>query len=85
VQSDGSLREGDNWQKGFTRESIAKSMQRHNLDFWLMHRGFEPESSDHLKVFKEQNKERAMIEALCGIYFNAAAYMREVLIQRSLQ
>lgn len=85
VQADGSLRDGDNWQKGFTRESIAKSLNRHHLDFWLMHRGHRPSSKDHLAIYREHGKRRAQIEVLCAIYFNAAAYLREVIRNRHIK
>ena len=37
---DGTLREGDNWQKGIPFEELNKSLQRHNLDVRLQARGY---------------------------------------------
>ncbi len=84
LQTDGNLRDSDNWQKGFTRTAIMKSMWRHLLDVWRMHRGHPPRSADHLAIWQDENEgpSAAMISALCGVYFNAAAYMREVILGR---
>lgn len=83
-QKDGSIRDGDNWQKGFTRSAIAKSAWRHFYDVWRMHRGLEPKSEDALHLYSVYGKDRAMIESLCGLVFNGFAYMREILLQRSV-
>jgi hypothetical protein len=53
VQSDGSLRASDNWQAGFPRAQTMKSLWRHFLDLWLLHRGHPPVSKDH-RAFYEQ-------------------------------
>ena len=72
TQPDGDLRSGDNWQKGMPRDSFARSMWRHFLDFWLVHRGWGDAS-------------RATIDtALCGIIFNAMGYLHEILIDRDI-
>ena len=39
VQSDGKLRDSDNWQKGIPREVYMKSAWRHFMAWWLAHRG----------------------------------------------
>lgn len=38
VQSDGSIRDSDNWQKGIPREQYRKSAWRHFMDWWELHR-----------------------------------------------
>ena len=67
-QSDGSLRDSDNWQKGFGDNHFAvcmKSLWRHFFDLWLEHRGY---------------KSREGIEdALMGILFNTMAYTYKLL------
>lgn len=68
VQSDGSLREGDNWQKGIPMDQYMKSMLRHVHDVWLKHRGFE--SRDEIE------------ESLCAVIFNAQGYLFELLKKR---
>lgn len=63
IQSDGSLRDSDNWQKHFGEHHYAvcmKSLWRHFMDLWLEHRGF---------------KSREGIEdAIMGLLFNVMAY-----------
>jgi hypothetical protein len=65
VRSDGSRRSADNWQKGFPRDSYMKSLKRHVLDIWLLHRGYETDTT--LDV------------ALCAALFNVAGYLHVVL------
>jgi len=69
-QSDGSLRDSDNWQKGIPLPTYIKSGFRHFVDWWKIHRG--------LKAF--DNRGPVDIEdALCGILFNASGYLHEHL------
>lgn len=37
-QSDGSLRDSDNWQKGIPLDAYMKSAWRHFMDWWTAHR-----------------------------------------------
>lgn len=65
---DGTKRDGDNWQNLFGENHQAvcmKSLTRHFMDLWLLHRGHEA---------------REDIEsALAGIMFNAMAIWYEIL------
>ena len=65
VQADGSLRAGDNWQKGIPRTVYMKSMWRHFITAWTDHR--------------RGGDAAVMEEALCGILFNAMGYLHEEL------
>jgi hypothetical protein len=65
LQSDGNLRDSDNWQKGIPIDAYMKSLTRHRDDLWLEHRGFPTEAGK--------------IAALCGIIFNAHGYLLEHL------
>ncbi len=85
LQTDGSLRDSDNWQKGFTRAAIMKSLWRHFLDLWLLHRGYAPTSADHRALFEASGFEAAKREILCALWFNVQAYLREVILGRSLE
>lgn len=67
-QKDGSLRAGDNWQKGIPLEAYAKSLNRHHMDLWLHHRGYGYKATDP-----------DIEEVLCAIMFNAMGYLKEVL------
>jgi len=67
-QSDGNLRDSDNWQKGIPKNVYMKSMWRHFVDLWLEHRGYE--SRDGIE------------EALCALKFNVDGYLHEILKER---
>jgi hypothetical protein len=67
VQPDGKTRPGDNWQKGMPTEAYMKSMMRHLMDVWLLHRG------------KLGHTEADIDEALCAVIFNAMGYLFNVL------
>lgn len=63
---DGSLRDSDNWMKGIPQDVLMKSGWRHFLDWWLLHRGHNAREGD-------------IEEALCGLLFNAMAYLHNRL------
>jgi len=67
-QSDGSLRDSDNWQKGIPINAYMKSSWRHFMDFWGEHRGIK--SQDGLE------------EALCALLFNIQGYLFELLSRK---
>lgn len=64
-QADGHLRDSDNWQKGIPPAQYMKSMWRHLLALWKVHRGY-------------PDKE-AIQNSLCAIIFNAQGYLHELL------
>ena len=63
-QSDGKLRDSDNWQKGMPRDAYMKSMWRHFMDVWKNHRGLPAEDLE---------------ESLCAMLFNVQGYLFEVM------
>lgn len=65
-QSDGNMRDSDNWQKGIPLAAYMKSLWRHLVALWTLHR------SNH-------RARHDMEEALCGIIFNASGYLHETL------
>lgn len=65
-QSDGNLRDSDNWQKGIPQEQYMKSSFRHFMDMWMMHRG-------------SQLSEATMEDTLCALMFNIQGYLFEEL------
>ena len=67
VQTDGTTRASDNWQKGIPLPSYMKSLWRHLITVWLHHRG-EPDDS-----WESQE------DALCGVIFNAQGYLHEIM------
>ena len=62
--ANGEFRASDNWQKGMSNEVYMKCLQRHNLDAWLIHRGY--------------NGREDMIHALCGIMFNTMGLLNNI-------
>jgi len=71
LRSDGSLRDGDDWQQGIPRSVYIKSAWRHLMDVWFWHRGLSPKGGASLE------------EALCGVLFNVMGYLFEVLRKKS--
>lgn len=65
-QADGKLRDSDNWQKGIPQDAYMKSLWRHFLDLWKLHRGYKSG-----KITKT--------EACCAILFNVQGYLYEEL------
>ena len=72
-QPDGSLRAGDNWQKGIPRDAYMKGMCRHFMHLWTRHRGF---------VVQDQMAATDMEEDLCAMLFNVQGMLFELLRER---
>lgn len=68
IQRDGKLRDSDNWQKGIPKDAYAKSLMRHLMDFWLIHRNH-----------PEQAVDKDIEVVLCAILFNVQGYLYETL------
>jgi hypothetical protein len=71
LQSDGTLRDSDNWQKMFGEKHFdvcMKSACRHFIDWWLQHRGFETENN--------------LEDSICALIFNAMAYLYKIEKER---
>ena len=64
-QSDGNLRDSDNWQKGIPLNAYMKSGYRHFFDWWKQHRGYKGQDT--------------LEESLCALIFNAQGYLFELL------
>jgi len=75
IQADGKVRDSDNWQKGFGEKHFdvcMKSLWRHFLDFWAIHRGYK-------RYDNKDGHEITAIEAGCAMLFNIMAYMYKLL------
>lgn len=70
-QSDGSLRDSDNWQKGIPQSAYIKSGWRHFFQWWKLHRG--------LPCRDEKGNAVTLQDAICGLLFNAMGYLFESL------
>lgn len=64
-QSDGGLRDGDNWQKGIPFDQYVKSLHRHFMDIWKEHRGIKTDEG--------------MESAICAAMFNLEGMLFELL------
>jgi len=74
AQSDGKLRDSDNWQKGIPLTVYMKSLWRHFMDVWMWHRV--PTLKPYL--FRTLDSDE-IEESLCAVIFNASGYLHEVL------
>lgn len=75
-QADGKLRDSDNWQKGIPIDAYMKSMWRHFLDVWAIHRGYK-------RIDKLTGKEISLKEAICALLFNVMGYLHEILKEQN--
>jgi hypothetical protein len=67
VQSNGELRESDNWQKMFGDKHFdvcMKSACRHFIDWWMQHRGYKGQED--------------IADSICALIFNAMAYLYKI-------
>lgn len=64
-QSNGKIRDSDNWQKGISKSVYIKSAWRHFMDVWKEHRGIKTKEG--------------IEEALCALLFNIMGYLHEIL------
>lgn len=76
-QADGTLRDSDNWQKGIPQDAYMKSMFRHFMDLWMLHRS----NADNL-----ENPEGEMVdkeEILSALMFNVMGYLLEEIKKKN--
>jgi len=74
VQSDGTMRDSDNWQKGMSLDVYIKSKIRHGNATHLIHDGF--------KAYDEKGSEIDLEESLCAELFNTMGYLFEILKEK---
>ncbi len=72
-QADGKLRDSDNWQKGIPIAAYMKSLWRHLVELWAIHRKYRMAWPPPL------SKATEIEDALCAIIFNASGYLHEIL------
>ena len=70
-QSDGQLRDSDNWQKGIPFTVYMKSAWRHFYDWWHCHRQSQKNPDGYDYSFLE--------ESLCAVLFNTMGYLHELM------
>jgi hypothetical protein len=72
---DGSYRDSDNWQKGMPLDAYMKSMWRHFMEVWAIHRDIGVNGD--LDALREDQE-----RALCALLFNVQGYLHELLVKR---
>jgi hypothetical protein len=70
---DGTLRDGDNWQLGIPITVYFKSLWRHFMEAWTIHRH---RLTTETTTYAEQDE---LEDALCAILFNVSGYLHEQL------
>jgi len=65
LQSNGEMRDADNWQQGIPKDVYMSSAWRHFMDLWLEDRGYK--------------SREGLEEALMALLFNIMGYAHEVL------
>lgn len=71
-QTDGKLRDSDNWQKGIPLPAYMKSLFRHFVQLWTLHRGY-PVYDDKTGL------PLTVTDVCCAILFNTFGYLHETL------
>ena len=69
LQTDGKMRDSDNWQKGIPKDAYVKSAFRHFHDWWKQHRGYKGQDT--------------LEDSLCALIFNAQGYLYEILKEKN--
>jgi hypothetical protein len=80
-QSDGRMRDSDNWQAGIPKDVYMKSMWRHFMDVWSMHRNTK-RYDDGVPGETIEWEPGELEEALCALAFNVLGYLFEELEDR---
>ncbi len=70
-QADGKMRASDNWQKGIPLKAYMKSLWRHVVELWALHRSRTPGDMG-------AGEYESVTEALCAVIFNASGYLHEI-------
>jgi hypothetical protein len=70
LQSDGKLRDSDNWQKGIPMDVYMKSGYRHFFEWWNIHRRCDKGS---------RREEIDLVAGITGLMFNCMGYLHEWL------
>lgn len=71
LQSNGELRDSDNWKKGIPLDAYYHSLSRHIQDLRLILEGFDIEA-----------REDSLEEVLCSVLFNVQGMLHEIIKKR---
>lgn len=78
LQSDGQLRDSDNWKKGIPTDAYMQSIFRHFMDVWQLWE-FARETEQPLSKVMITEGGPDTAEALCALLFNAMGMLHEIL------
>jgi hypothetical protein len=67
---DGTTRSADNWQAGFPNDVLMKSLLRHVMDLWMLHRGLCPVRPEDGKVVTWDDALGAAMFGIQAMWFN---------------
>jgi hypothetical protein len=75
LQSDGQLRDSDNWQKGIPIPVYFSSENRHHMEFFEMARAY---------ADLDRNDKIEFVGSACGLMFNVMGFLHEFLKTNSM-
>jgi hypothetical protein len=78
IQADGGLRESDNWQKGIPVVQYMKSMWRHFMDVWSIHRMMICHRRRNYLGISLRRYANIQSENLCALKFNVDGMLHEI-------
>lgn len=81
VQADGSLRASDNWQQGIPKAAYMKSLLRHVLTLWKLHRGYATKP----ELIGGKLRTATAAETCMALLFNAQGYAHELIKSQESQ
>lgn len=73
TQTDGKLREPDNWKRGIDQASYVDSLMRHFMDVWLWAAGYQDEMTEDIKT------------AIIACMFNLEGLLHEIMKEEAEQ
>lgn len=83
LQSDGTRRASDNWQKGIPIAQYVKSLLRHVIQLWKVHRGYPIHSVGREPWPNGKSRDpQDLEEILCAILFNTQGMLHETIKSR---
>lgn len=78
VEEGGAIRDSDNWQKGMPVEQYMKSLIRHVMDAWMIHRGVEVNAVVNGNS-RPQGPMVTFEDSLLAVMFNTMGILHELL------
>jgi len=73
LQSDGNMREFDNWKKGIPKDVYLDSLGRHFIAAWMLQEG--------IQLFEDE-EEITLEDTLCAVIFNSMGWLYELLKEK---